>query len=206
MVSSKSWRSLSFTGKKTRRVKCMRKDDKSAVADSVCEKGGLEKPEDEMPCNTQECPVEWVGYEIVSFNLLYWKDKHQFSCGTSENKSRHELWSKFNLKLNKNVSRISPKYTYTILPTLLAVFRGSVTYIPDSSVAHWVPCNPVVVYRVNFFLVEFDFFPHARYTTISYVLPPSFTVVSCRIKADQVWRKAAPPLRIYSLLKTYFIH
>ena len=69
----------------------MRKDDKSAVADSVCEKRGLEKPEDEMPCNTQECPVERVGYEIVSFNLLYWKDKHQFSCGTSENKSRHEL-------------------------------------------------------------------------------------------------------------------
>lgn len=47
-----------FTGKKTRRVKCMRKDDKSAVADSVCEKGGLEKPEDEMPCNTEECPTE----------------------------------------------------------------------------------------------------------------------------------------------------
>lgn len=36
----------------------MRKDDKSAVADSVCEKGGLEKPEDEMPCNTEECPAE----------------------------------------------------------------------------------------------------------------------------------------------------
>lgn len=36
----------------------MRKDDKSAVADSVCEKAGLEKPEDEMPCNTQECPAE----------------------------------------------------------------------------------------------------------------------------------------------------
>ncbi|KAJ7351831.1 hypothetical protein OS493_035313 [Desmophyllum pertusum] len=44
-------------GKKTRKVKCTRKDDKSIVADSACK--GSVKPQDEMPCNTQPCQPKW---------------------------------------------------------------------------------------------------------------------------------------------------
>lgn len=79
------WSACSETcagGKKTRRVKCMRKDDKSAVADSVCEKGGLEKPEDEMPCNTQECPAEWhvTGWSSCSKTCGHGVAKRSLSC------------------------------------------------------------------------------------------------------------------------------
>ncbi|XP_078379206.1 A disintegrin and metalloproteinase with thrombospondin motifs 18-like isoform X2 [Oculina patagonica] len=45
-------------GRKTREVKCKRKDDQSIVADAICEKRS-EKPQDEMSCNTQACPAEW---------------------------------------------------------------------------------------------------------------------------------------------------
>ncbi|XP_078379203.1 A disintegrin and metalloproteinase with thrombospondin motifs 3-like isoform X2 [Oculina patagonica] len=45
-------------GKKTKKIRCHRKDDKSVVADKVCEKGAA-KPQDEEKCNTQACSPEW---------------------------------------------------------------------------------------------------------------------------------------------------
>lgn len=48
-----------FAGKNTREVKCKRKDDKSIVADKICEKG-KEKPQVELPCNTQACTPRYV--------------------------------------------------------------------------------------------------------------------------------------------------
>jgi len=45
-------------GKITREVKCKRKDDHSIVADKICEKGH-EKPQVELPCNTQACTPGW---------------------------------------------------------------------------------------------------------------------------------------------------
>ena len=57
-----------FAGKKTRQVKCKRKDDQSIVADKICEKGA-DKPQDEMPCNTQACTPRFVN-ELCSAEWL----------------------------------------------------------------------------------------------------------------------------------------
>lgn len=79
------WSACSETcagGKKTRRVQCKRKDDESAVADSVCEKGGLSKPKDEVECNTQECPPEShvTGWSACSKTCGHGVTKRELSC------------------------------------------------------------------------------------------------------------------------------
>ena len=57
-----------FAGKKTRQVKCKRKDDQSVVADKICEKG-VEKPQDEMACNTEACAPGFVN-ELCYVEML----------------------------------------------------------------------------------------------------------------------------------------
>ncbi|XP_078379200.1 A disintegrin and metalloproteinase with thrombospondin motifs 6-like isoform X2 [Oculina patagonica] len=68
-------------GTKTRKVQCKRKDDKSIVADAICERGS-KKPQDEMPCNTQACPAEWhlSGWSSCSKTCGRGVMKRKLSC------------------------------------------------------------------------------------------------------------------------------